>query len=329
MTLHIASLTIYPVKGLGGIPVAEAEVTPRGLAGDRRWMIVDAGTLDFVSQRTHPAMARLRTSLSDGILALSLATGADASQGSGVRQEGGVRLPAAPRVAPADPLSAAHDPTRLRVTVWDDPVEAVAPSLEADAWLSEVLGTAVRLVYQPESARRDTDPRWAPGHEVSLADGYPLLVIGQSSLDALNRLTPQPIPMDRFRPNVVVAATPSASLPPHDEDLWQRFQLGGVACAGVKCCARCSVTTVDQGTGIRGKEPLRTLATYRSWDGKVWFGQNVVPLGGGWLRVNDPVRVDERGAVGPCPPLPEPPGASQSNGDGGGHLEEGRWSDPA
>lgn len=290
MTLHIAALTLYPVKGLGGISVTEARVTPRGLAGDRRWMVVDAATHDFVSQRSHPIMACLKTTLSGDTLTIS----------QGTR----IELPAIP-----------VDGDAVRVTVWGDGVDAIAPSPEADAWLSAALGTAVRLVYQPEDARRDTDPRWAPGHEVSFADGYPLLVISEASLDALNRLTPEPIPMDRFRPNVVVGTAPGSVLPPHDEDLWQRFRLGAVACAGVKCCARCSVTTVDQATGIREKEPLRTLATYRSWDGKVWFGQNVVPMGDGVLRVGDPVHIEAHGPVGPCPPLPEPPEASQRKGE--------------
>jgi len=297
MTLHISSLTLYPVKGLGGISVSEAHVTPRGLAGDRRWMVVDATTRDFVSQRTHPIMACLQTTVADGVLAISHRAP------HGDEDHGGIVLPLTPVNGDA-----------VRVTVWGDEVDALAPSPEADAWLSAVLETAVRLVYQPEEARRDTDPRWAPGHEVSFADGYPLLVISEASLDALNRLTPEPIPMDRFRPNVVVGAAPPSAPPPHDEDLWQRFRLGTVPCAGVKCCARCSVTTVDQATGIRGKEPLRTLATYRGWDGKIWFGQNVVPMGQGILRVGDPVHIDQHGHVGPCPPLPEPPEASQRKG---------------
>lgn len=291
MTLQIASLTVYPVKGLGGIALTEAQVTRRGLAGDRRWMIIDVQSHDFISQRSHPAMARLRTHLAQGIL--SITEGASS----------GIEVPAVP--SPSQRPGEA-----VRVTVWGDAVDALAPSPEADAWLSHVLSTPVRLVYQPDEARRNTDPRWAPGHEVSFADGYPLLVVGQASLDALNRLSPEPIPMNRFRPNVVVASTLPDTLPPHDEDLWERFRLGHVACAGVKCCARCAVTTVDQETGIRGKEPLKTLATYRSWDGKVWFGQNVVPLEDGQLRVGDPVRVEQRGNVGPCPPFAEPPGVS-------------------
>jgi uncharacterized protein len=310
MTLHIASLTLYPVKGLGGISVTQAEVTPRGLAGDRRWMVVDAVTRDFVSQRSHPAMARLRTALGDGLL--TVIRGGDA--GPGDEDVNGLN----PKSELPDRISVPAEPTAgasVRVTVWDDAVEALAPSPEADAWLSVLLGTPVRLVYQPDDARRDTDARFAAGHEVSFADGYPMLVIGQASLDALNRRTPEPIPMDRFRPNVVVAGAAADALPPHDEDLWRRFRLGAVPCAGVKCCARCSVTTVDQATGIRGKEPLRTLATYRAWDGKIWFGQNVVALGRGRIQVGDLVQVEEHGPVGPCPPLPEPPEASQRTGE--------------
>jgi uncharacterized protein len=165
----------------------------------------------------------------------------------------------------------------VQVTLWNDQMRVPAPVPEADAWMSEVLGAPVRLVFQPDSVVRPADPRHAPGAEVSFADGYPVLVVGQASLDELNRRLDAPVPMDRFRPNVVV----DGNLRAHAEDRWRRFRLGDVPCAGVKLCARCAVTTVDTVTAERGKEPLRTLATYRGWGGKVWFGQNVVPEASG------------------------------------------------
>ena len=188
----------------------------------------------------------------------------------------------------------------LEVEIWGDRVQAVAPHPEGDAWLSDFLGAPVRLVYQPDRSHRPTDPHFAPGAEVSLADGYPILVLTRASLDELNRRLAEsgsgPLPMDRFRPNLVV----EGPVTPHAEDGWRRFQVGGVAMAGVKRCARCAVTTVDPATGARGKEPLRTLAHYRrDLEGRVFFGQNVVPLGVGAVAVGDRVELLEEGWVGP------------------------------
>jgi uncharacterized protein len=274
---HIARLTLFPVKGLKGIDVAERRLGPRGLEGDRRWMVVNR-TGTFLSQRTHPRMILVETALVEG--------------------ESGDALVLATRGMPelelaARPLEAGAD--TLRVEIWGDVLDAVAPSPEADAWLSEALDEPVRLVYQPDRARRPTDPQYAPGAEVSFADGYPVLLLTEASLGELNRRLDAPVPMDRFRPNVVVAGVPE----PNAEDRWRRIRLGGVECRGVKLCGRCAVTTVDTRTAEKGKEPLRTLATYRGWGGKVWFGQNVVPDAEGMLRVGDPVTVLEEGAVGP------------------------------
>jgi uncharacterized protein YcbX len=318
-TLRIARLLLYPVKGLGGMELREHPVEARGLAGDRRFMLVDA-TGTFISQRTHPAMAPVRTGF--------VAGGGSPTR---LRLTHPDRPPLEVEAVPGSHDAEGRPRARLPVTVWGDALEAVAPSAEADAWFSELLETPVRLVWQPDDAHRPTDPAYAPGGEVSLADGYPLLVVTEGSLEALNARLETPLPMDRFRPNVVVAGAE-----PYAEDRWRRVRLGPLAMAGVKRCARCSVTTVDQATGVRGQEPLRTLATYRrgggaggegsagagvgggegaaasaassdgaaaassaTTDGKVYFGQNLVPLEVGVLRVGDPVLVEEEGAVGP------------------------------
>jgi uncharacterized protein len=299
--LRVTALTLYPVKGLRGISVQGRSVGPMGLDGDRRWMVVDAeGT--FLSQRSHPAMALVGTAFVD-------AGGVGATSDPRGRASLRLRLTSegrAPVEVPADPTSAepggAPPPESgidtLSATIWGHPFEALAPSPEADAWLSDFLGEPVRLVYQPDAAVRPTDPTFAPGHRVSLADGYPVLVISEASLAELNRRLPEPVSMARFRPNVVVAG-PCA---PHAEDRWRRLRIGAVAMAGVKRCARCSVTTVDPATAERGLEPLKTLATYRAEAGKVWFGQNLVPeptRNPGVVQVGDPVVVTEEGPVGP------------------------------
>ncbi len=281
--LRIARLLLYPVKGLGGIEIEEGWVEFRGIAGDRRFMLVDA-TGTFLSQRTHPAMARVRTAL--------VAGGGSPTR---LRLTHPERAPLEVEATPGTHDAGGRPRPTLPVTVWGSELEAVAPSPEADAWFSGLLGAPVRLVWQPQEARRPTDPAWAPEAEVSLADGYPLLVVTEASLEGLNARLETPLPMDRFRPNVIVAGAA-----PHAEDRWRRLHLGEVPMAGVKRCARCSVTTVDQATGEQGKEPLRTLATYRRGaGGKVYFGQNLVPLAEGRVRVGDPVQVEEEGEVGP------------------------------
>lgn len=318
LDLRVTALTVYPVKGLRGIPVQSRILGPMGLDGDRRWMVVDAeGT--FLSQRSHPAMALVETAFVD-------AGGVGEPGDPRVRSASRLRLTSegrAPVEIPADPTAdlasgsatgfasgsesgseagSATDPAAtgetLPVTIWGHPLNALAPSPEADIWMSEVLGQPVRLVYQPDSAVRPTDPEFAPGHRVSLADGYPVLVISEASLAELNRRLPEPVTMERFRPNIVV----SGPCEPNAEDRWRRLRVGPVAMAGVKRCARCSVTTVNPETAERGPEPLRTLATYRKEGGKVWFGQNLVPEPTrvpGLVQVGDPVVVDEEGHVGP------------------------------
>jgi uncharacterized protein len=270
--MELSRLTLFPVKGLRGIDVPSRRVGPRGLDGDRRWMVVDASGR-FLSQRSHPRMVLVDAELAEGGDLLRLHA----------PEMSPLELPARPE---EDELPGGV--ARLSVTIWNDALELPAPSPDADAWMSAFLGDPVRLVYQPEGARRPVDPAFAPEAEVSLADGYPMLLVSEASLAELNRRLDAPVPMDRFRPNVVVRGAAE----PHAEDGWTHFRLGPVPCRGVKPCARCAVTTVHTETGERGKEPLRTLATYRARDGKVWFGQNVVPDGVGTLSVGDPVRVE-------------------------------------
>jgi uncharacterized protein len=311
-SLRISRITLFPVKGLAGVEVAARRVGPRGLEGDRRWMVVDAeGT--FLSQRTHPRMVLVQAALepgADGGEWIRLTRrGGGAEKGGGpprgdgaeIGDEAEGRNEAEVFRFPARPEGGGNaGGEELEVEIWGDRVQAVAPHPEGDAWLSDFLGAPVRLVYQPDRSHRPTDPHFAPGAEVSMADGYPILVLTRASLDELNRRLAEsgsgPLPMDRFRPNLVV----EGPVAPHAEDGWRRFQVGGVAMAGVKRCARCAVTTVDPATAERGKEPLRTLAHYRrDPEGRVFFGQNVVPLGVGAVAVGDRVELLEEGWVGP------------------------------
>ncbi|MFF8289333.1 MOSC domain-containing protein [Streptomyces sp. NPDC016309] len=270
----LQALHIRPVKSLGGSSPVTAAVEPWGLAGDRRWMLIDT-TAKVVTQRQH---ARLALAFAEQ------------------SQDGGLRL-SAPGTEPLTvtvPEPAATVPAEIFGTT----VEAVPAGEAADAWFSAYLGEAVRLVHLDDPARRrPIDPVHAlPGETVNFADGYPLLVTSVSSLDALNSLIARgdhpdegPLPMDRFRPTVVVEGTD-----PWDEDHWGRLAIGEVTFRVAKPCARCVVTTTDQATARRGREPLRTLARHRLIGKKMVFGQNLVPEGTGAIRVGDPVRILDR-----------------------------------
>lgn len=273
---HVAGLWVYPVKSLGGVPVAAAAVGPLGLDRDRRWMLVDADDR-ALTQRQCPAMVRLAVSL-------------DPIDPAGDAAAAGVTVTApdgdAIRLAPAAP-----DAPRRPVRLFDDVVAVAACPPEADRWFSARLGRPVRLVHAPDDVDRPVDPRYAaPGDRTALADGYPVLVATQGSLDALNaRLTDggaSPVGIERFRPNVLVAGVAAFA-----EDGWRTLDVGDVALALVKPCARCVVTTVDPARGQgAGPEPLRTLAAFRRVGSKVLFAQNAVVRAAGTLRVGEPVR---------------------------------------
>ncbi|MHA7131027.1 MOSC domain-containing protein [Algoriphagus namhaensis] len=263
--LTIQALYIYPIKSLGGISLHEARVEERGFQYDRRWMLVDQNGL-FMSQRKHPQMALLQVALgTEGLL---------------VSDRGEMKDPL---VIPFD----AQEEKFLQVIIWDDEVLAQRVGDHFDQWFSERLGEPVHLVRMPESTHRKVDPRYAhQGESVSFADGMPYLIIGEESLNDLNNRLEQPVPMDRFRPNLVFSGGE-----PFVEDSWTFIQVGEVPMKVVKPCARCVLTTVDQQTGKSGKEPLKTLASYRTVGNKVLFGQNVLALESGKVKVGDSIQI--------------------------------------
>jgi len=263
--IRIASLHVYPLKSGAGIAVSRFELDRFGPENDRRWMVVDDdGAL--VTQREVPALRTIASVPYPDRL--------------------GLRAPGRPDLdVPRDDWA----PRRM-VRVWNDQVEAVDAGSPAAQWLSEVLGQSVRLSYLPSWAVRPTDPAHDPiGANVSFADGYPILIVGQASLDSLNDRLATPLPMNRFRPNVVVTGTT-----PFEEDGWRRFWSNGIAFDAVKPCARCVMTTTNQETGERAPEPLRTLATFRKQGGGVMFGMNVVHRGPGTLAVGDGLTIETR-----------------------------------
>ena len=261
MTPTLAAIHVYPVKSCGGVGVSAWKLDALGLEHDRRWMLVDA-VGGAVTQRDRPALSRTRTAIEADVIRVE-----------------------APGVAPLSlPLVPAGG-DRLDVTLWEWNGSGIAASPEGDAWFSDLLGERVRLLYCPPTEGQEVNPRYAPTPaRAGFSDGFPLLLIGQGSLDELNRRLPAPVPMNRFRPNLVVSG-----IEPFAEDVWRGFQVGSVAMSVVKGCDRCTFTTIDQDTGQKGAEPLRTLATFRKWDGKVWFGQNVVHRSAGEIRVGEAV----------------------------------------
>lgn len=267
----LSAVHIHPVKSLAAHPVGEAVVEPWGLDGDRRWMLVDAmGTV--VTQRQLPRMTLISAApLPGGGITLSAPGSAELT----------VEVP-----EPRETVGVMLHGTR---------VELVEAAGSAHTWLGGYLDADVRLVHlDAPDRRRGINPAYArPGETVSLADGFPLLLTARASLDALNALVARgdhpdegPVPMDRFRPNVVVDGTAAWA-----EDDWTRISIGDVPFRVAKPCGRCVITTTDQRTAQRGKEPLRTLARYRRFGRDLLFGQNLIPDAPGVIRVGEPVRV--------------------------------------
>jgi uncharacterized protein YcbX len=255
---RLAALHVYPVKALGGIAPSEADVEPWGLARDRRWLLATPDGAK-VTQREQPRLAL-----------------ASAEPLSGGR----IRV-TAPGMEPLEAEVPEPSAGTVTVEVWRDKVEAVPSAAEGSAWFSDYLGTEVRLLHMdaPEM-RRGIAPQYArPGETVSFADAFPLLLTTVASLNALNSLIEQgdhadegPLPMNRFRPNAVIEGTA-----PWAEDEWRRVRIGEVTFRMAKQCGRCVVTTTDQTSAERGKEPLRTLARHRRFGDQLVFGHNMIP----------------------------------------------------
>jgi len=282
MSLVVTGLYRYPVKSCRGEPLREAVAEPWGLAGDHRWMVVDPGG-DMVSAREHPRLLLVTPSPEPGAVRLT---------GPGM-PELTVRVPQGNELIP--------------VTVWESTLLAAWACDAGSAWFSKVVGEPVRLVYLDDPTRRRPEPRYSrDGDRVSLADGYPLLLTAEDSLAELNQriaggpyAAEGPLPMRRFRPSAVVHGAQ-----PWAEDRWRRLRIGEVAFRVAKGCARCVMTMIDPDTAVTGKEPVATLARCRRWDGKVWFGVNLIPDSpprGAVIGVGDLVHVLEQDGAGGGP----------------------------
>jgi MOSC domain-containing protein len=270
LSLHgvasLASIHIYPLKSCAPLALDRAVVEERGLVGDRRWMVIDAADR-FLTGRQQPRLTLIAAVPDGDALRLSAPGMPDLC----------VTAPAGERIATA---------------VWGTAVRPLAADAAAHEWISSFLGAPCRIVHMDDACTRpvttahDSDRDTVA--EVSFADGFPLLLISQAALDALNARLQAPVPILRFRPNLVVAGTAA-----HAEDGWKRIRVGAVEFDVVKPCTRCVFTTVDfeRGAFDPSGEPLRTLIGYRRTPDGVAFGQNLIPRGGGTIRVGDPVEV--------------------------------------
>ena len=262
--IRVSELWRYPVKSLRGGRCARLTVGQRGFVHDREWMVVDA-SYRFLTQRQVNKMALVDVQVDAERLLLM--------------------APGMPDLAVANAI----DGETIEVRVWDDHTTAVIVSPDADAWLTEVLGQPCRLVRFPAAEVRAVDPAYAQSNDqVGFADGFPFLLISQASLDDLNGRLDQPVPMIRFRPNLVVTGTPA-----FEEDRWRRIRIGALTFCVAKPCSRCIIPTIDPNTGERAREPLQTLMGYRRRDNKAFFGQNLLHDGLGELTEGMPVEVLE------------------------------------
>ena len=265
--MRVSEINIYPIKSLKGITLQEAAVEERGFRFDRRWMLVD-GNNRFLTQREFPVMARIEVSVGPDSLEVKL-------DGSGV----------------SIPFDVPSNGGPKRVRIWASLVKAEFYSSRIDQWFSDALGIKCRLAAMTNVSKRLVSPLYAVRKfkdTVSFADGYPFLLIGQASLDDLNSRLERKVPMNRFRPNIVVEGCKAFA-----EDDWKQIQIGSHIFHVVKPCARCVMPTIDQAAGEKtGVEPLKTRASYRTKRGKVLFGQNLIAdTSGGMVRVGDEVKV--------------------------------------
>lgn len=265
MSITLANLYTYPVKSVPGISHSLAEVQDRGLEHDRRWMIVNNEGL-AITQRQYPKLALLKQTITEQGLVFE-----------------------APNMSLLRVLFGENTGKTMSVKIWADTCDALVVSSFANVWLSDFLGMEVQLVYMPDATQRLVDEAYNINqHITSFSDAYPFLLISEASLTDLNSRLDTPVPMNRFRPNLVVSGTEAFA-----EDTWKKIKVGEIIFHIVKPCARCVFTTVDQDTGVKGVEPLKTLATYRKVGSKVMFGQNLLQENKGQLKVGDKVEVLE------------------------------------
>lgn len=266
---RLTGLYLYPLKSAAAVSVDQADVEAIGLAGDRRWMLVDLESR-ALTQREIPKLALIH---------------ADPTVDGGLE----CAAPGMPSLLVDAP---GPDATVVRTEILARSAEGRLASPSAARWFSEFLGISCRPLHVSRPLARQVAPPWGRERDrTAFTDGFPFLLIGEGSLVALNQRLESPVPMDRFRPNLVISGTA-----PFEEDEWQRVRIGQLEFRVVKPCPRCVVTTVNQATGTRDPsgEPLATLASFRKQEGRAMFGMNLIHETAGQLTLGDPVEVISR-----------------------------------
>lgn len=265
--ISLTGIRTYPVKSLAGILQESIEVQPQGLKDDRLYMLVDENGL-FITQRKYPQLALIKVQqvaygfsfFVENQLILTI-------EDSNFQME------------------------TLKVKIWNDECVGLVANEKVNQWFSQFLGFPVKLIKYNHQAPRPIDPLFSqPKDIVSFADGFPLLVISQASLNDLNSKLELPVSMNNFRPNIIVNGCDA-----YAEDNWKQIRIGEVVFDAVKRCSRCVLTTVDPKTGIKSDkgQPLKTLSQYRKEDGGVLFGMNLIPRSKGLIRINDNLEIIE------------------------------------
>lgn len=269
MIARVSSLHIYPIKGCRGIEKREARVLRSGLEHDRRYMVAHEDG-SFASQRSDPRLCLVSTEIDRDRLIVHTSDRASLELSLSLQGQ-----------------------EKRAVTIWRDTVQGTV-SEPGSAWFSAFLGKPVSLVYVESEALRPVNPKHAEHDDrVGFADAYPVLAAGNASLEDLKGRMPrqeaETMTMDRFRPNICLDG-----LLPFEEDEFSRLSIGEISFFAPRLCERCVVTTIDPKPAEAGREPLRTLAAYRKWDGAVWFGVNWIPRSSGTVRVGDALKVERR-----------------------------------
>lgn len=256
----LSQIIIYPVKGLAGISLQESTLCKTGFLYDRNWMLVDE-KFQFISQRSHAKLALIRPTIIGSRIYLTY-------KQSSISFEVNEQIDRS-----------------FKVNVWEDLPIAFTVSHPINKWFSDILKQPVQLVKLKPETRFLSDMYSSILREVAFSDAFPFLLISEASLQFLNQKLETPVPMNRFRPNLVMSGGE-----PHDEDNFKQFSIGEISFVGAKPCARCVVTTINQETATQGKEPLKTLATYRTQNNAILFGMNVFSLNkNGTIRLGDPL----------------------------------------
>lgn len=261
----LSNIFIYPVKSLPGIKLNSSAVEERGLKHDRRWMLVDDNNI-FMTQRNFQQFVFIQTRIENDNLIFSHRH----------KEIGQISI------------SLHEFPSfQIKVQVWDDNCTVLVYEDKVNNWFSKAVGYKCKLAFMPDFSERKTSTDYfEESKNVSFADGYPYLIIGEESLDNLNSKLNSKVKMEQFRPNLVFNGGE-----PHDEDNWKTIRIGSLNFAVVKPCARCVITTVDLETGKKGKEPLSTLNKYRNYENKIMFGQNAIALQNGTVSINDEIKL--------------------------------------